>query len=814
MVKWKSIKKEKRSFRIKLVENLKEMLDNINDPGKESLGALSGKRKTGSGKKTGAEIETRAKKEAEPRDDISELIRANRQLEKSNEMLQAMIIEHRRIEELLLLQRDLAAALISANSIKEALGQIFDAALRIDGIDGGAVYLADEEGGVNMVHHKGLSDRFVKGCSYCGPDSLRAKIVKAGKWVYRDRSYIDSSPFNDLRVEGFRSIADFPVKYNDRPIAAIILVSRTFDDFPQSARMALEALAASTAGIIARIKAEEAMKESERRYRELAELLPQTVFEVDAQGDIIFANSFGLTTFGYTPEDLKKGLHVIEVMAFKERNRIIEDFSPQAIPPSQTVQTQPLQSSEEYLMLRKDGSTFPGMVYATRIERDGKFVGWRGIITDITRRKESEEALRQAKEAAEEAARAKTEFLANMSHEIRTPMNAVIGMTGLLLDSNLDFEQQECVEIIKSSGDALLATINDILDFSKIEAGRMELEKKDIRLQSFLENCLDLLAGNAREKGLKLHYQIDGFVPDSINSDPTRMRQILINFLSNAVKFTEEGEVVVIVSSEAINESMGEMSNKSHAVRRIHLHFAVQDTGIGIPPERMNRLFQSFSQVDMSTTRKYGGTGLGLAISKKLVDIMGGRIWVESELGKGSTFHFSVPVDVAPASSPGSKEASSPYLCPPLYQAQERREGDSPGGIYGELCILIAEDNEVNKRVIKKMLRKLGFQADIANDGQDVLTALEKQRYDLILMDVQMPRMDGLEAASLIRKRWPLSEQPCIIALTACALEGDRDRCLDAGMDGYISKPVKMEDLREALRKCEIRRVQNEVKNE
>jgi len=771
------------------------MLDKIKGSGNASLGTL------------------KSEVEAETKESIAELIIANRELERSNEMLRARIDKHRRIEELLLLQRDLAVALISADSIKEALGQIFDAALRIEGIDGGAAYLADDEGGVNMVLHKGLSDRFVKGCSYCGPNSLRAKIIKAGKWVYRDRPYIDSSPFNDLRVEGFRSIADFPVKYNDRPIAAIILVSRTFDDFPQSARMALEALAASTAGIIARIKAEEAMKESERRYRELAELLPQTVFEIDTLGKIIFANSFGLATFGYTPDDLKKGLHVLRVVASEERKRIRESFEQQPVPSSQPLQTQPQQSSDEYRMLRKDGSTFPAMVYTSWIERDGKLVGWRGIITDITKRKASEEALKQAKESAEDAARTKTEFLANMSHEIRTPMNAVIGMTGLLQDSTLDFEQRECVEIIKSSGDALLATINDILDFSKIEAGRMELETKTIRLQSFLKNCLDLLAGNAREKGLKLHYQIDEFVPDSINSDPIRLRQILINLLSNAVKFTEEGEVVVIVSSEPFNERMGEKNNKSHECRSIHLHFAVQDTGIGIPPERMNRLFQSFSQVDMSTTRKYGGTGLGLAISRKLVEIMGGQIWVESELHKGSTFHFSVPVDVAPASSPGSKETSSPYLCPPLYQAQERRKGDSHEEIHDDLRILIAEDNEVNKRVIKKMLKKLGFQADIANDGQDVLTALEKQRYDLILMDVQMPRIDGLEAASLIRKRWPHAEQPYIVALTACALEGDRDRCLDAGMDGYISKPVKMGDLREALGKCEQRSVQMEMKN-
>ena len=728
------------------------------------------------------------------KEDIAELIQANRELQRRSEIMMAWIGEHRRIEELLLLQRDLAIALTSADSIKDALGLIFDAALKIEGIEGGAVYLVDEAGGVNMVLHRGLSDRFVKGCSNCSPNSARSRIVQEGEWVYRDSSYIASSPFEDLRVEGFRSIADFPVKYNDRSIAAIILISRTFDDFPQNVRMALEALAASTAGIIARIKAEEAMKESERRYRELAELLPQTVFEVDALGNIVFANALGLATFGYSPEDLKKGMHVVEVVAFQDRERMLEDISPKSLPSSNS---QSRSATDEYLMLRKDGSTFPAMVYSSRIERDGKLMGWRGFVTDIAERKQSLEDLKQAKEAAEEAARVKGEFLANMSHEIRTPMNAVIGMTGLLLDSSLDFEQRECVEIIKSSGDALLSTINDILDFSKIEAGRMELEKKAFYLQGFLEECLHLLEADAREKGLKLHYMINNSVADCIISDPTRLRQILVNLLSNAVKFTEEGEVLVSVTSQTADDAKAKMSKESQAGHGISLHFAVQDTGIGIPQERMDMLFQSFCQVDNSTTRKYGGTGLGLAISRKLVDIMGGRIWVESQLGKGSIFHFSVPVDIA--TSPCGKEGSSPHQCRPLLQTQGLVERSTQGEISGELRILIAEDNEVNKRVIKKMLSKLGFQADIADNGQDVLTALEKQRYDLILMDIQMPEMDGLEAASLIRKRWPLMEQPRIIALTACALEGDRDRCLEAGMDGYISKPVKLQDLKEVL---------------
>jgi PAS domain S-box-containing protein len=759
--KRKSIKKEKGSFQTKHKGELaRDMPENVND-------------------------------------DIAEIIRANRGFQISNEQLQAKISEQRRIEELLVLQRDLAVTLSSANSIKEALAQIFDAALKIDGIDGGAVYLVDEAGGVNMVLHKGLSARFIKSCSNCGPDSPRARIVRAGEWVYRDRSYIASSQFEDLREESLRSIADFPVKYNSVSFAAIILVSRSFDDFPKNARMALESLAASTAGIIARIKAQEAMRESERRYRDLADLLPQTVFEVDAQGKILFANSYGLEAFAYTSQDLEKGINVLMVVAPEERERISEAFGQNAISSPRPAQSS---ESDEFLMLRKDGSTFPAMVYSSRIERDGRLVGRRGIVVDITQSKQSEEALKQAKEAAEEAARAKSEFLANMSHEIRTPMNAVIGMTGLLLDSNLEGEQQECVEIIRSSGDALLAIINDILDFSKIEAGRMGLEKKTIRFQKFLEDCLDLLAARAREKGIKLHYKIDESVPDWIDSDPTRLRQILINLLSNAVKFTEKGEVMVSVANIA--------SGSGNEGSSIRLQFAVQDTGIGIPTEKMNRLFQSFSQVDMSTSRKYGGTGLGLAISRKLVDLMGGRIWVESEVGKGSTFFFSVPVDIA--SPMDSKEASSSYRYPHLRQAPGCTRPDAPQADHEELRILIAEDNDVNKRVMEKMLRKLGFVADVAKDGLDVLAALERKRYDLILMDIQMPHMDGLEAASLIRKRWPLAKQPCIIALTACALDGDRDRCLDAGMDGYISKPVKMGDLREALRKIELRRARRD----
>ncbi|HSD58897.1 MAG TPA: response regulator [Methanotrichaceae archaeon] len=719
----------------------------------------------------------------------AEIIRANQELQRTNEILQARIEEHKRIEGLLRLQRDLAITLSSSDSIKEALGQIFDAALKVESIDGGAVYLVNNAGGVDMVLHKGLSDKFAAGCAHCDPDSARANIVKAGKWIYRDSPYIATSQFDDLRKEGIKALADFPVKHNGQPIAAIILASRTYDEIPQNARVALEALAASIEGSIARIKAEEARKESERRYRELADLLPQTVYELDAQGNIIFANNVGLEIFGYTQADLMKGVHFLDVVAPEDRERIMENFRRSFLQ-----SFRPGQYAAEYRMLRKGGSTFPAVVYPAPIVREGRVVGQRGIITDISERKQVEEALRLAKEAAEEAAKAKAEFLANMSHEIRTPMNAVIGLTGLLLYSNLDAEQREYVEIIRSSGDALLATINDILDFSKIEAGRMGLENQAFDLRTFVDVSMDLMAPSAAEKGLNLAYRIDESVPGAIVSDPTRLRQILINLLSNAVKFTEKGDVVLSVDSIPWEDG------------RVELHFAVKDTGIGIPQDRIAGLFQSFSQVDMSTTRKYGGTGLGLAISKRLVEIMEGRIWVESEVGIGSTFHFTVPVDPSSVCLPETEEVPGEPRCEVQCEAQSETQYDT----HVDMRILLAEDNDVNKKVMSRMLKKLGYRADMASNGLEVLKALERQAYDLVLMDIQMPEMDGLEAASQIRKRWPAAEQPRIIALTAYAMEGDRERCLEAGMDGYISKPVKMEDLRAALERCEGRIVEQD----
>ena len=430
-------------------------------------------------------------------------------------------------------------------------------------------------------------------------------------------------------------------------------------------------------------------------------------------------------------------------------------------------------SCGEVSFVNKQGGRVWTELNACMIQQEGRNSGIIGIARDIAARKQIESELRQARDSARATAEAKSVFLANMSHEIRTPMNGVIGMSNILLESALNPEQRDYAHTIRNSAESLLTVLNDILDFSKIEAGKLHFETVDFDLWRCLEEPVGLLKARATEKKISLSLSIGPDVPQFVKGDPSRLRQVVVNLLGNAVKFTTNGGVIMTVAME------------KNLPGGVGLRFEIRDTGVGIDQEAISRLFRPFSQADASTTRRYGGTGLGLAICKQIVDLMKGTIGVESQPGEGSTFWFTATLESA------SADAGRPTV-----------EVNGQTHASASLKVLVAEDNLVNQQVVLLQLKKLGLTADVVPNGAEAVSAVRKKSYDIILMDCQMPDMDGYEASRLIREE-PTNDRIKIIAMTANAMQGDREKCFAAGMNDYMTKPLRLQDLRAALARAE-----------
>jgi PAS domain S-box-containing protein len=665
---------------------------------------------------------------------------------------------------------------------------------------------------------------------------------------------------------------------------------------------------------------EEALRRSEEQFRTLVENVNIGVYRNTGgpRGRFLQANPAMVRMFGYaSPEELLQVPVADLYRDPRERQVFIDEVTRNG-----DVRNR-LQA-----MRRKDGTPILVSCTANPHFDDRGEIDWLdGVMEDVTERQAAAEELQRAKDAAETANRAKSAFLAMMSHEIRTPMNAIIGMSGLLLDGQMTTEQRDFARTIRNSGEVLLTIINDILDFSKIEAGKLELESGSFDLRHRVESALELMGYRAREKGLELGCLIDAHTPAAVHGDSTRLNQILLNLIGNAIKFTERGEVIVRVTAVSLgppaNAGATDLQGGS-----FELCFSVRDTGIGITADKRDHLFEAFSQADSSTSRKYGGTGLGLAISKRLVEMMGGRIWLDSEPGRGSTFHFTIRVrgaagavpmylareqpglngrrvlvvddngtnreivgrqitswGMAPVitssgiealdllrrgervdvlvtdlmmpemdglelcrqvqSLPGGSELPlvlmssaeagldpacrerfravllKPVRASRLYdslveifhpgqlprpESQEAVGFDREMGRRHPLRILLAEDNPTNQILAREVLGRLGYAVEVAGNGLEVLDALKRRAFDAILMDVQMPEMDGLEATREIRRLFAAEDQPRIIALTADAMEEDRRRCLAAGMDDYLSKPLLLPELIGALERSPVRK--------
>jgi len=519
-------------------------------------------------------------------------------------------------------------------------------------------------------------------------------------------------------------------------------------------------------------RAEKALRESEERFRRMLGSVTSYIYTVTVENGRAVSTYHGpgcAALTGYTSENYAADPNLWYTMVHEDDRKNVLEQAKFALA---GLESPPL----EHRIVHKDGSVrWISNTLVTRRDENGRVVMFDGLINDISERKRLEADLRLAKEAAEAANRAKSEFLANMSHEIRTPMNAVLGLTRLTLKRELGAEQREFLEGVMEAGSSLMQIINDILDFSKIEAGRIDLEHEAFELRPLLDKISKSFLPGAQKKGISLNVRVEEDTPDLLLGDQGRLRQVLVNLIGNALKFTQTGAVDVLAGPEPAG-----LCPDGARDDRSRLLFQVRDTGIGIPPEKIGIIFGSFTQADSSTTKRFGGTGLGLAISRKLTGMMGGRIWVESILDKGSTFYFTAAFD-----RPKDGEAL-------ISQVQ-----DALPPLQRSLRILLAEDDRMNQIFAEAVLTSAGHEVAIAHNGRQAIKILESGPYDLILMDISMPEMDGDEAARIIRRSnsGAFNPQIPIVAMTAHALKGDRERFLAAGMNAYISKPVDMDEL-------------------
>jgi PAS domain S-box-containing protein len=502
--------------------------------------------------------------------------------------------------------------------------------------------------------------------------------------------------------------------------------------------------------------AERRMRQSERRVRSVLDATVDAIITFDRHGTVESLNRAGEEIFGCPADDVVgRSLHgLLSDESYEALGVVIDAYL-------RTRDLAPLAVRRQMEGRRADGSTFPIEVGLSLVDPGARYL-FTMALQDVTERAQAVQMLERAKTAAEAATKAKSEFLANISHEIRTPLNAIVGMVDLALGTSLTAEQREYLDVARTSADALMSVITEVLDFSKIEAGRLELDAAPFRPRDLVADVVKVFAPRARQKGLALESRVGDGVPEQLVGDVVRLRQVLLNLVGNALKFTQSGRISV--------EADATLLGTADAT----LHLLVSDTGVGIPLEKQSVIFEAFAQADASTTRRFGGTGLGLAISRQILAAMGGRIWVESEAGRGSRFHVEAPLARADEDVPAESEPPDAAAAPPR-----------------PLRVLLAEDNEVNQRLAVLLLGRRGHQVQVVTNGRAALDAVASSRFDVVLMDVSMPEMDGYDATRAVRARERAEGGHLpIVAMTAHALAEDRARCLAAGMDAYVTKPV------------------------